>query len=98
MVSRTKWSACWAHSMLKPSSSGGGFRQNKARGLLVVTEMGLALVLLVGAALFIRTFLALRAVDPGFDAHHVLTIRMSLRGDRFANTAGVAQLMRDGTE
>ena len=40
--------------------------------------MGLALVLLVGAALFIRTFVALRAVDPGFDAQHVLTMRMSL--------------------
>ena len=62
------------------------------------TEMGLALVLLVGAALFIRTFLALRAVDPGFDAHSVLTMRMSLRGERFAKTAAVAQVMRDGAE
>jgi putative ABC transport system permease protein len=78
--------------------SGSGFRQNKARALLVVTEMGLALVLLVGAALFIRTFLALRAVDPGFDAHHVLTMNMSLRGERFAKTADVAQLMRDATD
>jgi hypothetical protein len=88
------------NTTIKESSgrSGSGFRQNKARALLVVSEMGLALVLLVGAALFIRTFLALRAVDPGFDAHQVLTLRMSLRGERFATTAGVAQLMRDGTE
>jgi putative ABC transport system permease protein len=78
--------------------SGGGFRQNKARALLVVIEMGLALVLLVGAALFIRTFLALHAVDPGFDAHHVLTMRMSLRGERFVKASPVADLMRDGTE
>jgi putative ABC transport system permease protein len=78
--------------------SSGGFRQNKARALLVVTEMGMALVLLVGAALFIRTFLALHAVDPGFDAHHVLTMRMSLRGERFARASAVADLMRDGTE
>jgi len=78
--------------------SSSGFRQNKVRALLVVTEMGLALVLLVGAALFIRTFVALRAVDPGFDAHQVLTMRMSLRGERFASTSAVAQLMRDGTE
>jgi putative ABC transport system permease protein len=76
----------------------GGLRHNKARAVLVVTEMGLALVLLVGAALLIRTFLALRAVDPGFDAHQVLTMRMSLRGDRFANASAVARLMRDGTE
>jgi putative ABC transport system permease protein len=88
------------NTTIKESSgrSGSGFRQNKARALLVVTEMGLALVLLVGAALFIRTFLALRAVNPGFDAHQVLTMRMSLRGDRFNSTAAAAQLMRDGAE
>jgi putative ABC transport system permease protein len=78
--------------------SSSGFRQNKVRALLVVTEMGLALVLLVGAALFIRTFVALRSVNPGFDAHQVLTMPMSLRGERFASTAAAAQLMRDGTE
>ena len=78
--------------------SASGFRQNKARALLVVSEMGLALVLLVGAALLIRTFAALRAVDPGFDAHQVLTLRMSLRGERFTKAEDVARLMRDGSE
>jgi putative ABC transport system permease protein len=88
------------NTTIKESSgrSGSGFRQNKARALLVVSEMGLALVLMVGAALFIRTFLALRAVDPGFDAHRVLTMRMSLRGGRFAKAADVGQLIKDGTE
>jgi len=88
------------NTTIKESSgrSGSGFRQNKARALLVVSELSLALVLLVGAALFIRTFLALRAVDPGFDARQVLTMRMSLRGGRFTTAAGAAQLMRDGTE
>jgi hypothetical protein len=38
---------------------------NKARSILVVTEM--ALILLVGAALLIRTFAVLRVVNPGFD-------------------------------
>ena len=85
------------NSAIKESGgrSGSGLRQNKARAVLVVVEMGLALVLLVGAALFIRTFVALRAVDPGFDARHVLTLRMSLRGERFATAAGVAQTMRE---
>ena len=64
--------------------SGSGFRQNKARALLVVSEVSLALVLLVGAALLIRTYIALRAVDPGFDPQNVLTMRMSLTGGRFA--------------
>jgi putative ABC transport system permease protein len=51
-----------------------------------------------GAALFIRTFMAPRAVDPGYDVHNVMTMRMSLRGPRFATAASVAQVMRDGSE
>jgi putative ABC transport system permease protein len=87
-------------STLKESSgrSGTGFRQNKARALLVVSEMGLALVLLVGAALLIRTYVALRSVNPGFDSHQVLTMRMSLTGARFAKASAVGQLIRDGAE
>jgi putative ABC transport system permease protein len=85
---------------MKESSgrSGSGFRQNKARAFLIVSEVGLALVLLVGAALFIRTFMALRAVNPGFDSRHVLTLRTSLIGPRFATSASVAELIRAGTE
>lgn len=85
---------------LKESSgrSGTGFRQNKARSLLVVSEMALALILLVGAALLIRTFIALRSVDPGFNAHNVLTTQMSLTGPRFEKTSGVAQLVRDAVQ
>jgi putative ABC transport system permease protein len=75
--------------------SGGGLRQNKARSILVVVEMALALVLLVGAALLLRTFMILRGVNPGFDAHNVLTMQMSLTGKRFETAAGVAQLVRE---
>jgi putative ABC transport system permease protein len=78
--------------------SGSGFRQNKARSLLVISEMSLAIVLLIGAALLIRTFIALRSVNPGFDSHRVLTMEMSLTGSRFEKTAGVAQLVHDGVE
>ena len=85
---------------LKESSgrSGTGLRQNKARSLLVISETALALVLLVGAALLVRTFLALRSVDPGFDAHNVVAMDMSLTGSRFEKTAGVAQVVRDGEQ
>ena len=78
--------------------SGTGFRQNKARSLLVISETALALILLIGAALLIRSFVALRSVNPGFDAHNVLTMQMSLTGPRFEKTAGVAQLVRDAVE
>jgi len=77
------------------SRSGTGLRQNKARSVLVVVEMGLALILLVGAALLIRTFAALRNVDPGFNTHNVLTMNMSLTDPRFAKTESVAQLVED---
>jgi predicted permease len=80
------------------SRSGTGFRQNKARSLLVMLEMALALVLLVGSALFIRTSLALATVDPGFKADGVLTMRMSLASPRFGTSNGVEQVVRQGTE
>src|SRR5207247_4077102 len=60
--------------------------------------MALALLLLVSAALLIRTFVALRTVNPGFATDHVLTARMSLTGPRFATTRGVSRLIRDATQ
>jgi predicted permease len=87
-------------SVMKESAgrSGTGFRQNKTRAVLVISEIALALILLVGAALLIRTYIALRAVDPGFNPQRVLTMRMSLSGERFAKAATIGQLMRDGRE
>jgi putative ABC transport system permease protein len=75
--------------------SGTGYRQSKTRSLLVVTEVTLALVLLVGAGLLIRTLVALRSVNPGFDAHNVLTVQMSLNGPRFQKPSAVTTLVRD---
>lgn len=88
------------NSTLKESSNraGTGLRHNKARSLLVISEVSLALVLLIGAALLIRTFVALRSVNPGFDPHNILTLRMSLTGDQYLKTAGMAQLSHDGRE
>lgn len=88
------------NTTLKESSnrSGTGFRQSIARSLLVIGEVSLALVLLIGAALLIRTYIALRDVNPGFDANHVLTLQMALSGDRFQKTAGLAQVSHDGRE
>src|SRR5579862_1203603 len=78
--------------------SGAGFRSGKVRSVLVISEMALALILVIGAALLIRTFMKLQAVDPGFDTHNVLTMAMSISGDRFLKTSGVAQVIHDGTE
>jgi putative ABC transport system permease protein len=78
--------------------SGTAFGHNKVRSLLVVAEIALALTLLVGSALLIRTSMALRDVDPGFDAHNILTMRMSLSGPRFLTSSGVEQIVRTGVE
>ena len=80
------------------SRSGLGLRHGKIRSILVISEMALALVLVIGAALLIRTFLKLEDVDPGFTTHDVLTAAMSLSGSRFQKTAPVAQIVRDGRE
>ncbi len=78
--------------------TGTGLRHNKARSLLAVAEVALALVLLVGSALLIRTSLTLRSVNPGFDPNDVLTMRMSLSDPRYRESAKVELLVREGVE
>jgi predicted permease len=59
-------------------SSAGRGRQH-LRSALVVAEVALAVVLLVGAALFIGSFVTLMRINPGFDPSHVLTVQVSPR-------------------
>jgi predicted permease len=63
-----------------------------------VGEVALAVVLLMGAALLIRTSVALSAVKPGFDTGNVLTMTMSLEGGQYASSSAVERLVRDGVE
>jgi putative ABC transport system permease protein len=88
------------NSLLKETSgrSGTGLKQNRARGALVVTEIALALVLLIGAALMVRSFAGLKSVNPGFDPHNVLTLQTSLKGSRYSTTAGVTNLTRQAIQ
>jgi putative ABC transport system permease protein len=73
------------NEILKESgrSGSGGLRRNKARNLLVVTEIVLSLVLLVGATLLMRSFVNATKTDPGFNARNVLTMRLSLPVTRY---------------
>jgi putative ABC transport system permease protein len=75
-----------------------GARATRTRGALVVAEIALALVLLVGATLLIRTFVGLRQVQPGFDPHQVLTMKTSLAGSKYASTRDVERLTREVTQ
>jgi predicted permease len=74
-----------------------GARRQRTRNTLVVFETALSLVLLVGAALMIRTFLALRNVQPGFQAASVLTMSTSLAGQKYETAAGVERLATEVT-
>jgi putative ABC transport system permease protein len=65
-------------------ASGTAAQSHRVRRLLMVVEVALALVLLTGAGLMIRTLLALTGVDPGFAADRVLSMRLTLAGDRWA--------------
>src|SRR5213076_1950528 len=85
-------------SLKESGRFGSGLRQNKLRSLFVTTEVALALILLVGSGLMIRTQIALASVDPGFDVTNVLTMRMSLTGPRFLSAAGVDQMIHDGVD
>lgn len=88
-----------SHTLKESSSrSGSGLRQNKARTLLVVSELALAVVLLTGAALLIRTSLNLSSVNPGYQTANILTLRMSLAGQKYTTSANIESLIRDGLD
>jgi putative ABC transport system permease protein len=80
-------------AVIKGSGSGGR-AHNRTRSTLVVVEVCLAVVLLIGAALLLRTSFALNRVDPGFDPANLLTVRTSLSGPAFATTESIEQTVR----
>jgi putative ABC transport system permease protein len=81
-------------SNLRESSgrSGTGMKHNRIRSVLVVSEVALALVLLVGAGLLIRTFIGLQNANSGLDPRNVLTVQTSLAGGNYATSAKVTAL------
>jgi putative ABC transport system permease protein len=65
----------------------GSRRRHRTQRGLVVAEIALALVLLVGSGLLIRTFVRLTSVDPGYDTRDVLAARIRLTPSRYADPA-----------
>ncbi len=66
------------HETLKQGGRGASGTRHRTQGVFVVVEMALALVLLVGAGLTVRSLMKLWTVDPGFSPHNVLTFGLSL--------------------
>jgi predicted permease len=67
------------------SDGGLHLRRRSLRGLLVVSELTLSLMLLIGAGLLIRSFVRLQSVPPGFTTDHVLTMQVAAAGRRYQN-------------
>jgi putative ABC transport system permease protein len=65
----------------RTGSEGG--KSNKTRSVLVVLESAIAVVLLIGAGLLVRSLIQLQNINPGFDAHNVLTMRVDLSRDKY---------------
>jgi putative ABC transport system permease protein len=61
----------------------GTKRSRRLRGVFVVSEIALALVLLVSAGLLLKSFMQLQTVNPGFDSEHLLTMRVALPGRKY---------------
>ncbi len=65
------------------SDGGLHLRRHSLRGLLIVSELTLSLMLLIGAGLLIRSFVRLQAVPPGFTTDHVLTMELAAAGPKY---------------
>jgi len=66
------------NEMLQAGGRGTSGRRHRAQGTFVVVEMAMALVLLIGAGLMVRSLVRLWSLNPGFDPHHVLTFDLGL--------------------
>jgi putative ABC transport system permease protein len=76
----------------------GGRRRGRARAALVAAEVGLSLVLLVGAGLLLRTLSGLQSVDPGFDPRNLVTAQLSLPKNRYRTPETIARYAERVTE
>jgi predicted permease len=84
---------------LKSGGRGGSAGDRRgARNLLIVAEVALSVVLLVGAGLLIRSFIALQRVDPGYDAGDVLTFELSMPSGKYPGGAARRAFYRDLTD
>jgi putative ABC transport system permease protein len=85
------------HSVLKEGGRSGSARRS-VRGLFVVAEVALALVLLIGAGLLLKSFQKLQEVNPGFKADHLLTMQISLPAAKYKDPQQVDAFFQQALE
>jgi predicted permease len=95
LVPALKTSRPLLQSTLRESGRGGSGTRNRAQGVFVVMEMSMALVLLTGAGLMVRSLLGLWSVNPGFNPRGVLTFQVSLSPSLGVNAATSRSAIRE---
>jgi predicted permease len=75
--------------------SGSGVKKNRVRNALVIGEIALSLVLLIGASLFVRSFLSLKNASAGFSTTQLMTTRFYLQGPRYDSLSRRAERAED---
>ena len=83
------------HESLKEGTRGNSIRRSLLRSSLVVVQMSFALVALVGAFLFVRTFMNLNSFVFGFDTKPLMTMRFYMTGDRYEADDARARRVED---
>ncbi len=81
----------------RSGQSDGGLRvrRHRLRGLLVVSELALSLMLVIGAGLLVRSFVRLQSVPPGFTTDHVLTMQVAANGSKYHKDKAVIQFYQE---
>jgi predicted permease len=81
----------------RSAQSDGGLylRRHRLRGLLVISELALSLMLLIGAGLLVRSFVRLQSVAPGFTTEHVLTMQIAATDPKYRDDKALANLYRE---
>src|SRR5260370_9738554 len=77
------------------SDGGLGLRRHRLRGLLVVSELALSLMLVIGAGLLVRSFVRLQSVPPGFTTDRVLTMQVAANGSKYRKDKAVVQFYQE---
>jgi predicted permease len=78
------------------SADGGLYlKRHRLRGLLIISELAISLVLLIGAGLLIRSFIRLQSVPPGFSADHVLSMQIMMNDPRYRDDKLISAFYRD---
>ncbi len=77
---------------------GGGARSQRLRNVFVVTQVALALVLLIGAGLLVKSLDRLQSVEPGFEAENLLTMNISLPGRKYDTDGKIIDFFKRAVE